>query len=71
MTDGERLLEVRDVAVSLGRGRAAAEILRDSRTSAIAPVLRSAGSPLASCDYFAAAAPYLATAKAAPRTGMP
>ncbi|HEY3774004.1 MAG TPA: ABC transporter ATP-binding protein [Solirubrobacteraceae bacterium] len=29
MTDGERLLEVRDVAVSLGRGRAAAEILRD------------------------------------------
>ncbi len=29
MTDVERLLEVRDVTVSLGRGRAAAEILRD------------------------------------------
>src|SRR5579875_3554589 len=27
MTDGERLLEVRDVSVSLGRGRAATEIL--------------------------------------------
>lgn len=47
----------------------AAEILRDSRTSAIAPVLRAAGSPLAGCDYFAAAAPYLAAARAAPKTG--
>jgi len=47
----------------------AAEILQASRTSAIAPVLRAAGSPLAGCDYFAAAAPYLAAARSAPKTG--
>lgn len=57
------------VCVTFAEALRAAEILRDSRTSAIAPVLRSAGSPLASCDYFGAAAPYLEAAKAAPKTG--
>jgi hypothetical protein len=47
----------------------AAAVLAASRTSAIAPVLRAAGSPLASCDYFAAAAPYLEVARAVPKTG--
>lgn len=47
----------------------AAEILALSRTSAIAPVLRAAGSPLQHCDYFAAAEPYLARARQAPKTG--
>lgn len=47
----------------------AAEILAVSRTSAIAPVLGAAGSPLAGCDYFAAAGPYLDRARAVPKTG--
>jgi hypothetical protein len=64
-----RAVTVGGTRVTFAEALRAAEILRDSRTSAIAPVLRSAGSPLASCDYFAAAAPYLAAAKAAPKTG--
>jgi len=47
----------------------AVAVLSGSRTSAIAPVLRAAGNPLASCDYFAVAAPYLAWARTAPKTG--
>lgn len=47
----------------------AAQILSVSRTSAIEPVLRAAGCPLSRCDYFAAAAPYMAGARRAPKTG--
>jgi hypothetical protein len=47
----------------------AAEILLVSRTSAIAPVLRSVRNPLGWCDYFAAAAPFTAAARLAPKTG--
>jgi hypothetical protein len=57
------------VRVPFAEALRAAEVLRDSRTSAIAPVLRAAGSPLAGCDYLAAAAPYLAAARLAPKTG--
>jgi hypothetical protein len=64
-----RKVTVGGTVVSFAEALRAAEILRDSRTSAIMPVLRAAGSPLASCDYFAAAAPYLAAALAAPKTG--
>lgn len=64
-----RAVTVGGVRVPFAEALRAAEILRDSRTSAIAPVLRAAGSPLAGCDYFAAAAPYLAAARAAPKTG--
>jgi hypothetical protein len=64
-----RLVTVGGARVTFAEALRAAEILRDSRTSAIAPVLRAAGSPLAACDYVAAAAPYLAAARAAPKTG--
>jgi hypothetical protein len=64
-----REVTVGGARVTFAEALRAAEILRDSRTSAIAPVLRSAGSPLASCDYFGAAAPYLAAARLAPKTG--
>lgn len=64
-----REVTVGGTRVTFAEALRAAEILRDSRTSAIAPVLRSAGSPLASCDYFAAAAPHLAAARLAPKTG--
>lgn len=64
-----REVTVGGVRVTFADALRAAEILRDSRTSAIAPVLRSAGSPLAFCDYFAAAAPHLAAARLAPKTG--
>lgn len=65
----ERTVTVGGVRVPFAEALRAAEILRASRTSAIAPVLRSAGSPLAGCDYLAAAAPYLAAARAVPKTG--
>lgn len=64
-----RRVTVGGVPVSFAEALQAAEILRDSRTSAIQPVLRAAGNPLAACDYFAAAAPYLVAARAAPKTG--
>jgi hypothetical protein len=64
-----RKVVVGGVPVTFAEALRAAEILRDSRTSAIAPVLRAAGSPLAGCDYFAAAAPYLEAARSAPKTG--
>ncbi len=57
------------VAVTFAEALRAVEILRGSRTSAIAPVLRAAGSPLAGCDYFGAAAPFLPAARLAPKTG--
>jgi hypothetical protein len=64
-----REVVVGGVSVPFSEALRAAEILRDSRTSAVQPVLRVAGSPLAGCDYFAAAAPYLEAARLAPKTG--
>jgi hypothetical protein len=64
-----RFVIIGGVRVTYAEALRAADILADSRTSAIAPVLRAAGSPLAGCDYFAAAAPYLAAARLAPKTG--
>lgn len=55
--------------VSYPDAERAVALLDASRTSAIAPVLKAAGCPLWCCDYFGAAAPYLAAAKAAPKTG--
>jgi hypothetical protein len=65
----ERILTVGGAAVTYAEALRAAQVLRASRTSAIAPVLRAAGSPLAGCDYFAAAAPFLDAARQAPKTG--
>lgn len=62
-------VSVGGVTVTCRQAAAAVEVLAGSRTSAIAPVLRAAGNPLASCDYFTAAAPYLAWARTAPKTG--
>lgn len=42
----------------------AARVLSESKSSAIRALLRGAGSPLAECDYWAAAGPYLSAAKA-------
>ena len=64
-----RSVQVGGVTVTYSEARSAAVILAASRTSAIAPVLAAAGHPLARCDYFAAAAPYLAEARRAPKTG--
>jgi hypothetical protein len=64
-----RLVRIGGVSVTCADAVTAAEILQASRTSAIAPVLRAAGSLLAPCDYFAAAAPYLAAARSEPKTG--
>lgn len=64
-----RVIEVGGVLVTCAQAAAAAEILARSRTSAIQPVLRAAGHPLAACDYFAAAAPWITRARARPKTG--
>ena len=64
-----RWVSVGGVTVTCADIITAAGILAASRTSAIAPVLRAAGSPLASCDYFAVAAPYTGQARRAPKTG--
>jgi len=64
-----RQVAVGGLEVPYGEAVRAAEILLASRTSAIAPVLRAARSPLAGCDYFGAAAPYLERARQAPKTG--
>jgi hypothetical protein len=57
------------VACTVAEAVSAAAVLSASRTSAIFPVLTRARSPLAACDYRAAAAPYLEWARYAPRTG--
>jgi len=57
------------VTLSYAQAASAAQRLAASRTSAIAPVLHAARSPLAACDYFSAAAPYLPRARSAPKTG--
>ena len=64
-----RLVRVGGMQVAYAEADRAAGILAASRTSAIAPVLRAARSPLAGCDYFAAAAPWIAQARQAPKTG--
>lgn len=65
----DRLVTVGGVPVTYSDALEAAGILAASRTSAIEPVLRAAGSPLARCDYLGAAAPYLFLARQAPKTG--
>jgi hypothetical protein len=65
----ERVLVIGGVSCTFTEVVNAALILSASRTSAIEPVLRAAGSPLACCDYFGVAAPYLAVARLAPKTG--
>lgn len=62
-------VSVGGVTVTWSQAAAAIEVLAGSRTSAIAPVLRAAGNPLASCDYFSVAAPHLAWARSRPKTG--
>jgi hypothetical protein len=57
------------VSAAFAEAARAAEILVMSRTSAIMPVLRAARSPFASCDYFAAAEPYMTIARREPKTG--
>ena len=64
-----REVTVGGTAVPFAEALRAAAVLQASRTSAIQPVLRAAGSPLAGCDYFAAAAPYLEAERALPKTG--
>lgn len=64
-----RPVTVGGLAVAYAEALRAAQVLAASRTSAIMPVLRAAGNPLAGCDYFAAAAPYMAAARAMPKTG--
>jgi hypothetical protein len=65
----DRFVVVGGITTAYSEALAAAEILEESRTSAIAPVLRSAGNALAACDYFAAAAPFIEAARALPKTG--
>jgi hypothetical protein len=64
-----RIVIVGGVAASYAEAVRAAAVLAVSRTSAIAPVLRTAASPFALCDYFGAAAPYMEQARRAPKTG--
>jgi len=64
-----RTVVIGGLLVAYTEAERAASILVASRTSAIAPVLKAAGCPLWQCDYFGAAAPYLAAAKTAPKTG--
>jgi hypothetical protein len=64
-----RVMVVGGVPATFAEVTRAAEILRVSRTSAIAPVLRAAGSVLCGCDYFGVAAPYMDLARQAPKTG--
>jgi hypothetical protein len=62
-------VQIGGLSVSAADAARALAVLALSRTSAIAPVLRAIASPLAGCDYFAEAAPYLAAARALPKTG--
>jgi hypothetical protein len=64
-----RSVVIGGVTVAFADAEAAVEILVVSRTSAIMPVLRAAGNPLAGCDYFGVSAPYVEWAKYAPKTG--
>jgi len=64
-----RLVVIGGVTVTFNEAVNAAQVLMTSKTSAIQPVLRTAGNPLAGCDYFGVAAPYLEAARLAPKTG--
>jgi hypothetical protein len=64
-----RVIVIGGVPATFAEAARAAEILKVSRTSAIAPVLRAAGSALAGCDYFGVAAPYMERARREPKTG--
>lgn len=64
-----RAVVIGGVTVTFAEAVRTVQVLTASRTSAIAPVLRAAGCPLAACDYFAAAAPYLAAERRVPKTG--
>jgi hypothetical protein len=65
----ERRVTVGGVEVSYAEAERAAGILAATASSVIQPSLRTAGSPLAGCDYFAAAAPYIEQCRYWPRTG--
>lgn len=65
----EAFVVVGGVAVTVADAVAAAAVLSASRTSAVFPVLSRAGSPLASCDYRAAAAPFLPRHRSRDLTG--
>jgi hypothetical protein len=66
---GARPVTLGGTAVPFSEAVRTASVLAVSRTSAIAPVLRSMRSGLDGCDYFSAAGPYLAAARSAPLTG--
>ena len=66
---GARPVTLGGTAVPFSEAVRTAAVLAVSRTSAIAPVLRSMRSGLDGCDYFSAAGPYLAAARSAPLTG--
>lgn len=57
------------VAVTVSEAARSAAVLAASRTSAVYPVLACAGSGLASCDYRAAAAPFLPRHRSRDLTG--
>jgi hypothetical protein len=65
----EKMVSIGGVTVSYAEAVKATATLAASRTSAIAPVLKAARSPLSGCDYKQAAAPHLAAARSAPKTG--
>lgn len=64
-----RQVRIGGVLVSYSAAESAAAALAASRTSVIQPTLRAVGSPLAACDYFAVAAPYLQGERFAPKNG--
>jgi hypothetical protein len=65
----EKAVFIGGVTVTVAQAVRAAAVLDASRTSAIAPVLGKLGHPLAACDYFAAAAPYLPAQRLRAKTG--
>jgi len=66
---GARPVKLGGALVPFAEAARTAAVLSASRTSAIAPVLRSQRSGLDGCDFFSAADPYLAAARALPLTG--
>lgn len=66
---GAREIKLGGVVTSFAEAARTAAVLASSRTSAIAPVLRASRSGLDGCDFFGAADPYLAAARALPLTG--
>jgi hypothetical protein len=66
---GAREVKLGGMVVPFAEAARTAAVLAASRTSAIAPVLRSNRSGLDGCDFFAAADPHMAAARALPLTG--